>query len=88
MKMGEYLTLLKNGENDLRIFFYNILSKTKLLSKDFFYPSIGLRFFERLPVLFVGGKGAKVQMHFDIDLANLLLCHFGGKKRVLLLTWQ
>ena len=25
-------------------------------------------------------------MHFDIDLADLLLCHFGGKKRVYLFS--
>ena len=43
-----------------------------------------MKFFKRLPVLFVGGAGAKVQMHYDIDLANLILCHFGGTKKVLL----
>jgi ribosomal protein L16 Arg81 hydroxylase len=43
-----------------------------------------LKFFTKLPVLFFGGNGAKVQMHFDIDLADILLCHFGGKKRVYL----
>ena len=43
-----------------------------------------MKFFKRLPVLFVGGRGTQVQMHFDIDLANLLLCHFGGPKTILL----
>jgi len=85
MKMGEYLKLLKQGENDLRIFFYNILHGVPSLLKDFSYPKIGLWFFKRLPVLFVGGKGARVQMHYDIDLSDLLLCHFGGKKHVLLI---
>ncbi len=85
MTMGEYLGMLKNGENDLRMFFYNILQGAPQLIKDFSYPDFGLKFFQRLPVLFVGGRGAKVQMHYDIDYANLLLCHFGGKKRVLLI---
>jgi hypothetical protein len=31
----------------------------------------------------MGGKGARVQMHFDADLADIVLCHFGGKKRVM-----
>ncbi|MFT6387336.1 MAG: hypothetical protein ACJAUP_000707 [Cellvibrionaceae bacterium] len=84
MKMGDYLNLLKTGEKDLRMFFYNILHGAPKLIKDFSYPKIGLWFFTRLPVLFVGGKGAKVQMHYDIDLADLLLCHFGGRKYVLL----
>jgi len=44
-----------------------------------------LKFFKKLPVLFMGGKGAKVQMHYDIDLADLILCHFGGTKKVLLI---
>jgi len=84
MKMSEYLSLLKQGENDLRMFFYNILHGAPGLLQDFSYPKIGLWFFKRLPVLFVGGKGARVQMHYDIDLSDLLLCHFGGRKHVLL----
>ncbi|MFT5136217.1 MAG: hypothetical protein ACI9XU_001000 [Arenicella sp.] len=83
--LREYLKLLNNGEKDLRLFFYNILNGAPALLKDFTYPEIGLKFFRRLPVLFAGGKGAKVQMHYDIDLADLLLCHFGGRKHVLLI---
>ena len=85
LKLSEYFSLLNAGENDLRMFFYNILKNAPSLIKDFKYPDIGLKFFKRLPVLFVGGKGAKVQMHYDIDYAHLLLCHFGGKKKVLLI---
>ncbi len=86
MKMGEYLERLKQGENDLRMFFYNILHGAPALLKDFSYPKIGLSFFKRLPVMFVGGKGARVQMHYDIDLSDLILCHFGGRKHVLLVS--
>lgn len=86
MKLKDYIELLEHGENDLRLFFYNILAGAPELIKDFSYPEIGLRFFKRLPVLFAGGKGAKVQMHFDIDMADIFLCHFGGKKRVLLIS--
>lgn len=86
MPMRDYLQLLKNGEKELRIFFYNILAGAPELLKDMRYPELGLKFFKKLPVLFVGGKGARVQMHFDIDLANILLCHFGGKKRIMLFS--
>ena len=86
IKLKEYLELLNNGENDLRLFFYNILTGAPALLKDFNYPEIGLKLFRRLPVLFAGGKAAKVQMHYDIDLADLLLCHFGGRKHVLLIS--
>lgn len=88
MPLADYLNMLENGENDLRMFFYNILENVPSLLNDFEYPDLGMPFFKRLPVLFVGGKGAKVQMHYDIDLANLLLCHFGGPKRVLLVPPQ
>lgn len=84
MKIKNYLDLLHQGENDLRMFFYNILSGAPELTEDFSYPDIGLSFFKKLPVLFFGGKGAKVQMHYDIDMADIMLCHFGGKKRVYL----
>ena len=83
--LRDYVQLLKEGESDLRMFFYNILKYTPVLLKDFTYPKMGLRLFQKLPVLFVGGKGTKVQMHYDIDLADLLLCHFGGRKHVLLI---
>ncbi len=85
MPLSDYLDLLSGGEKDLRMFFYNILENVPSLLNDFTYPELGLKFFKRLPVLFVGGKDAKVQMHYDIDLANLVLCHFGGPKRILLI---
>lgn len=86
MKIKNYLDLLHQGENDLRMFFYNILREAPELTEDFSYPDIGLKFFKKLPVLFFGGKGAKVQMHYDIDMADIMLCHFGGKKRVYLFS--
>lgn len=86
IRLADYFDMLRAGENDLRMFFFNLLAETPILTKDFWFPDIGLKLFKKLPVLFMGGKGAKVQMHFDIDLADILLCHFGGKKRVLLIS--
>lgn len=86
MALSEYFELLERGENDLRLFFFNLLSEVPELTEDFSYPDIGLKFFKKLPVLFAGGKGAKVQMHFDIDLADIMLCHFGGRKWVRLFS--
>ena len=85
LRLADYFKMLQHDERDLRMFFYNILRYAPKLLDDFSYPKIGLKLFKRLPVLFVGGRGAKVQMHYDIDLANLLLCHFGGTKHVLLI---
>ena len=85
LRLSDYLTRLEHGEKDLRMFFYNLLAHAPELAADVRWPDMGLRLFRKLPVLFVGGRGARVQMHFDIDLADNLLCHFGGRKRVLLI---
>lgn len=84
MLMKEYIQLLKKGPTDLRIFFLNILKKCPWLTQDFSYPDIGLKFFKRLPVLFFGGAGSRVLLHFDIDMANNMHFNFHGKKEVFL----
>jgi len=86
MPLKSYIDLLQKGERNLRMFFYNILAEAPQLTKDFNYPDLGLHLFKKLPVLFLGGKDARVQMHFDIDMADILLCHFGGKKRIMLFS--
>ncbi len=83
-RFRDFVEQLRQGHTQQRLFFYNILEQAPELLKDFAFPNTGLRLFKRLPVLFMGGQGAKVQMHFDIDWADLLLFHFGGKKRVYL----
>lgn len=84
LPLKTYLDQIEAGESDLRVFSLNILSALPALARDFEFPDIGLRLFEKVAFLFAGGSGAKVQMHYDIDVPELLLCHFGGKKRVLL----
>jgi hypothetical protein len=84
MPLREYMALLEKGENDLRLFFFNFFNTIPDLTEDFEYPDVGLKFFRKLPVLFMGGRGSRVQLHFDIDLADIMLCHFGGPKRVML----
>lgn len=34
--------------------------------------------------MFFGGKDTTVRIHYDIDVSNILLTHFGGKKKVIL----
>ncbi len=84
LAFGEYLRRLADGESDLRMFFYRVSKELPELLPDFSFPDLGPRFHAPLSVLFMGGKGARVQMHFDIDLAEIVLCHFGGAKRVFL----
>jgi len=88
MKMKEYVELLKKGPTDLRIFFFNILQKCPQLLKDFSYPDLGIKFFKKLPVLFFGGEGSRVLLHYDIDLANNVHFNFHGTKEVILFPFE
>jgi hypothetical protein len=84
MRLRDYLERLAKGENALRIFFVRVVPMLPELVPDFSYPQMGVRFVERLSVFFAGGRSARVQMHFDADFADVFLCHFGGRKRVVL----
>ncbi len=84
LPFSQFLDLLEQGEKDLRMFFWQIMKEAPVLTADFQYPDLGMSFFKRLPVLFFAGKDARVNLHFDIDLADILLCHFGGPKTIYL----
>lgn len=84
LPLADYVDRLHAGERDLRIFFLRLPTALPELLGDFAYPDLGLGFVESLSVLFVGGRGSRVQMHFDVDRADVVLCHFGGPKRVIL----
>ncbi|SDS25954.1 cupin-like domain-containing protein [Gramella sp. MAR_2010_147] len=80
----KYIDILHKGPTDLRMFFFNLLQNCPDLVSDFKYPDLGVKFFKKLPVLFVGGEGAKVVMHYDMDLANNFHFNFIGEKKVIL----
>ncbi len=82
--MKDYIDILQSGPTDLRMFFFNLLQNCPELIEDFAYPDLGVKFFKKLPVLFVGGEGGKVVMHYDMDLANNFHFNFAGEKKVLL----
>ncbi len=86
MKMSEYIDLLQEGPTDLRIFLYNLLKQAPQIQEDFTFPDLGLNLFKNLPMLFFGGAGSNVFMHFDIDLANILHFHFAGEKQCILIS--
>ncbi|MFT5926155.1 MAG: ribosomal protein L16 Arg81 hydroxylase [Rubritalea sp.] len=81
MKMSEYIDLLDEKPTDFRIFLYNILKQVPALQADYKFPKLGMRLIKGLPMMFFGGAGAKVFMHFDIDYTNILHFQFHGKKR-------
>ncbi|MFD2556177.1 cupin-like domain-containing protein [Sphingobacterium tabacisoli] len=84
MRFKDYITLIKKQPSDYRIFFYIITDHLPELLKNFSYPDLGFKYFKRIPTLFFGGSEARVLMHYDVDLGDLLHFQFEGKKRVLL----
>ena len=84
MKMRDYIALLQSKPTSLRIFLYNLLKEVPKLQNDFKFPDIGLRFVKHVPMLFFGGSGAEVFMHYDIDYPNLLHVQFHGEKQCIL----
>lgn len=84
MKLSEYVDLLLSKPTNYRIFAYNFLNKLPTLKKDYKWPDLGLKLIKQLPMLFFGGEGSKVFMHYDIDYPNILHFHFHGKKQCIL----
>ncbi len=86
MKMSDYINLLQKEPTNYRIFLYNLMKEVPVLREDFKWPDIGLKLIKQLPMLFFGGEGAKVFIHYDIDYSNILHFHFHGKKQCILFT--
>jgi len=86
MRFDEYLTLTAAGNTDLRLFLYDIFKPAPELRADFRFPTVMGGFIKRFPLMFFGGKGSEVTMHYDIDCANVFLTQFVGNKRVILFS--
>jgi ribosomal protein L16 Arg81 hydroxylase len=82
---SEYLDMLEhNVESDLRIFLFNLFKEVPELKEDFNYPPIMEGYLKDHPYLFFGCAGSDVRLHYDIDMSNVFITQFGGKKRVTL----
>lgn len=84
MKFRDYLELIEAGPTDYRLFLFNIFKHAPELKKDFSEPTIMDGFMMRFPLMFFGGGGSNVQLHFDIDLSHVFHTQFFGQKRVVL----
>lgn len=83
MKFREYLDLIEHQTTDLRIFLFPVFKHKPELLKDFGYPDITSRYV-KIPFMFFGPKNAFTRMHQDIDLSNVFLTQFAGRRRVVL----
>lgn len=80
----EFLEIIESGPTDLRIFLWNIFKAAPELRHDFQIPNIMDGFVDEMPFMFFGGEGAKVALHFDIDMSHVFLNQIHGRKRVML----
>ncbi len=83
MAFSEYLALIEKEPTDLRLFLFPIFKHKPELLKDFGYPDI-CKGYIKLPFMFFGPKGSITRMHQDIDMSNVFLTQFEGRKRVVL----
>lgn len=83
MKFSEYLDLIEHDPTDLRLFLFPVFKHRPELLKDFGYPKITGHYL-KIPFMFFGPKKSVTRMHQDIDMSNVFLTQFAGKRRIVL----
>lgn len=84
MTFDKYLKLIGMAPNNFRLFLFDIFKLAPELKSEFDFPDIAEGWVKSHPYLFFGGQGADVRLHYDIDMSNVFLTQFQGKKRALL----
>lgn len=86
MPFSEYVnTIIENKPTTLRMFLFNMFKAKPELRKDFPCPAIFKGILGRIGYMFFGAKDIKVRIHQDIDMSNVLLTQFYGRKKVVLI---
>ncbi len=83
MKFGDYLELIQNEPTELRMFLFNMFKHAPELANNISFPRITDGWLN-LPLMFFGGEGSKVDLHYDLDCANVFLTQFQTRKKVIL----
>ncbi len=86
MKFAEYVnTIIEDKPTSLRMFLFNMFREKPELRKDFPCPPLFKGMMGNIGFMFFGGKGIKVRIHQDMDMSNVLLTQFHGRKKVVLI---
>ena len=85
MRFDEYLDLIEHQPTDLRMWAFPVFKHRPEMLKDFGYPEIASRWI-KLPFMFFGPPNSVVRMHQDIDMSNIYLTQFHGRKKVVLFS--
>lgn len=85
MKFADYVdTIVENKPTTLRMFLFNMFKSKPELRNDFPCPYIFKGILGRIGFMFFGARGIKVRIHQDMDMSNVLLTQFYGRKKVVL----
>ena len=82
-RFAEYLDIIEKQPTNLRFHNFQVLKRAPELINDYETPTITDGFF-KFALLFFGGKGSKLNLHYDIDCSHVFLTHFQTQKRVYL----
>lgn len=87
MPFSDFIDIISKKEpTSYRLFLFDGFKHAPDLRQDFPCPSFFNGVLGKIGFMFFGGQSTKVRMHFDIDMSNVLLTQFEGKKRVLLFS--
>lgn len=86
MRFADYIdTLKENKPTLLRMFLFNMFKERPQLRKDFPCPDVFKGILGRMGFMFFGAKDIKVRIHQDMDMSNVMLTQFYGRKKVVLI---
>src|ERR1700757_753406 len=87
MKFNDYINiLLENKPTPLRIFLFNMFKERPELRKNFPCPTVFKGVLGRIGFMFFGSRGINVRIHQDMDMSNVMLTQFYGRKKVVLIA--
>lgn len=85
MPFSDFVDIISKDEpTSYRLFLFDGFKHAPDLRNEFPCPDFFNGILGKIGFMFFGGKSTKVRMHFDIDMSNVLLTQFEGRKRVVL----
>lgn len=82
-RFEDYLNIIENEPTNLRFHNFQIMKRAPELANDYTTPKI-MGGFLRFALMFFGGKGSALNLHYDIDCSHVFLTHFRTQKVVFL----
>jgi hypothetical protein len=89
MKFSEYFKTIRSNTPSLyRIFLFNMFKFRPELREDFPCPDFFKGMLGKMGFMFFGARDIKVRVHQDMDMSNVMLTQFYGRKKVVLIAPQ